>query len=378
MALPVHVVVTGHSANALGVLRSLAQCQLTLLCDSTQAPAWFSRFGRKVQVADTRAASIVDDLVQLAAGFAGQKAVLIPTEEKTVVQISAARDRLAPYYHLPLCPHPMMLALQSKQGFAALAQSANSPVPASVVLHSQADLAKAAQLQYPCVFKPLEQNEAYSRQFKKAYKVTSAAEVAALYADIEPVLSDMIVQEWLEGADSDIYFCLAFYDENGRAVSSFSGRKVRSWPLQVGGTASCTSAPQAAAELLRLTDQFVQAIGYQGLMGMEFKYDSQRQGFYMVEPTVGRTDYQHEIACLSGSNFLLAMVCHLAGLPAIPANATAKPVLWFDEIADANAKAHGASQQLDSGLQPVAAIWRWSDPLPGLMALWQRIQRKLR
>lgn len=375
MSLPVHVVVTGHSANALGVLRSLTDCQLTLLCDSKQAPAWFSRFGQKKLVADTKGAALVDDLLALAAHFDGRKAVLIPTEEKTVVHISAARERLAPYYHLPLCPHPQMLALQSKQGFAELAEQAASPVPASVVLRSPADLAALDALQFPCVFKPLEQNEAYSRQFKKAYKVQSSAEVAALYQQIAPVLPEMIVQEWLEGADSEIYFCLAFYDEHSRCVSSFVGRKIRSWPLQVGGTAACTSAPQAFAELQQLTDDFVRHIGYQGLMGMEFKYDANRQGFYMVEPTVGRTDYQHEIATLSGSNVLKAMVCHLAGLPA-PVAGQPLRVLWFDEIADANAKAHGASQQLDHGLTPVAAIWRWSDPLPGLMALWRRIVRK--
>jgi predicted ATP-grasp superfamily ATP-dependent carboligase len=377
MQLPVKVVVTGHSANALGVLRALCKFNLTLLCDSDKAPAWFSRFGAKVLVADTKSAQIVDDLVELGKSFAGEKAVLIPTEEKTVVQISAAREKLQPYYYLELCPHSMMLALQSKQGFADLAVKAGSPVPASIVIRSKEDLKALNQLSYPCVFKPLEQNENYSKKFKKAYKVQSSDEVISLYENIEPVLSDMIVQEWLEGEDSDIYFCLAFYDEHSNCVSCFTGRKLRSWPLNVGGTAACTSAPEAAAELQKLTDNFVQSIGYQGLMGMEYKYDRLRKGFYMIEPTVGRTDYQHEVASLSGSNFLEAMVCYFAGIPGPKARLN-RSVMWFDEIADANAKAHGASRQFDASLTPVAAIWRWSDPRPGLVAFWRRLQRKLK
>lgn len=371
------VVVVGGSANALGVLRSLPHCQLTLLCDSPNAPAWHSRFGQKKLVADTKAPGIVQELLALAPTFAGIKPVLLLTEEKTVLHVSAARDALAPFYQFLFCPHPQLVALQSKEGFAEAAQQAGSPVPQGVVLHSSADLAAIETLQYPCVFKPLEQNEAYSRKFKKAYKVQSAAEVATLYQQIEPVLSEMIVQEWLEGPDSAIYFCLAFYDQHSKLVQSFTGRKLRSWPLQVGGTAACTSAPEAAAELEALTKQFVSAIGYTGLIGMEFKFDANRGGYYMIEPTVGRTDYQHEIATLSGTNLLAAIVAFFAGEPT-PAVRAHNNVVWFDEIADANALAHGAPADQCSDYTQVAAVRRLTDPLPGIQALLQRIKRRFK
>jgi predicted ATP-grasp superfamily ATP-dependent carboligase len=373
----IQVVVVGGSANALGVLRSLPHCALTLLCDSQSAPAWHSRFGKKVQVADTKAPGIVQDLLSLAPTFQGVKPVLMLTEEKTVLHVSAARDALAPFYQFLFCPHPQLVALQSKEGFAEAAQQAGSPVPRGVVLRCSADLAAIDALQYPCVFKPLEQNEAYSRQFKKAYKVQSAAEVATLYQQIEPVLSEMIVQEWLEGPDSAIYFCLAFYDHNSKLVQSFTGRKLRSWPLQVGGTAACTSAPEAAAELEALTSQFVRAIGYTGLIGMEFKFDANRGGYYMIEPTVGRTDYQHEIATLSGTNLMAAIVAFFAGEPTPPVHAKHN-VVWFDEIADANALAHGAPADLCADYVQVAAVRRWNDPKPGVKALLNRITRRLK
>ena len=35
---------------------------------------------------------------------------------------------------------------------------------------------------------------------------------------------------------------------------------------------------------------------------MEYKRDRRDEKFYMVEPTVGRTDYQEEIATLNGVN----------------------------------------------------------------------------
>ncbi len=377
MSLHTKVVVVGGSANALGVLRSLTHCQLYLLCDSQRAPAWPSRYGQKILVNSTKQSSIVDDLLKLATTFApGEKPVLLLTEEKTVVQVSAQADRLSPCYRFIMCSNDMMLALQSKSGFQALANQVGAAIPQGVILEQTADLTLIEQLSYPCVFKPLEQNEAYSRQFKKAYKVQSAAEVRALYPQIAPVMPNMIVQEWLEGADSDIYFCLAFFDQHSTLVTSFTGRKLRSWPLQVGGTASCTAAPEAAAELTQKTVDFVKAIGFSGQMGMEFKYDAHRGGFYMIEPTVGRTDYQHEIATLSGTNVLAAIVANLYG-SAPPATQASLQVVWFDEIADANALAHGAPNNLASHYRKVAAVARWSDPLPWLVLLWRRVLSKV-
>lgn len=388
MSAKIPVMVVGGSANALGVLRSLPQCELHLLCDSAQAPAWYSRWGQKHHSADTKAATVVDELLKLTTLFCGRKPVLLLTEEKTVVHVSAARERLAPYYHFVFCEQATLLALQSKSGFQQLANQTEAAIPQGRILSQLSDLALIHDLNYPCVFKPLEQNEAYSRQFKKAYKVGSAAEVASLYPAIAAVMPQMIVQEWLEGADSDIYFCLAYFDAEGKLVSSFTGRKIRSWPLQVGGTASCTAAPEAAAELTEKTVRFCQAIGYVGQMGMEFKFDANRGGFYMIEPTVGRTDYQHEIATLAGCNVLWPMVVSLAGQPdrtltgALETNLTnsshkIKKVVWFDEIADANALANGGPNELFLDYQRVAAVWRWSDPAPGLMSLWRRLKRKL-
>ncbi len=41
-----------------------------------------------------------------------------------------------------------------------------------------------------------------------------------------PILPDLIVQEWIEGDDSDIYFCLALRWLAGKPVISFAGQKI--------------------------------------------------------------------------------------------------------------------------------------------------------
>ena len=212
------------------------------------------------------------------------KPTLYLTEEKTVELVSLHRDKLLAYYIIDFSSHDLMTNLQSKSGFQNLAESNNSPVPKSLVVRESADLDKIGSLSFPCVFKPLYHDKQYSSRFKKAYKVENKAQLLDLFNQITPYFSDMILQEWIEGSDENIYFCLAYYDKNSQVINSFSGRKIRSWPLHVGGTASCTSAHDKHDELLKLTSSFVQSIGYQGMMGMEFKYDDNRKEFYMIEP----------------------------------------------------------------------------------------------
>src|SRR3546814_6627002 len=101
-------------------------------------------------------------------------------------------------------------------------------------------------------------------------------------------MADVVVQEWIEGPDSSIYFCLQCLDRHGQVVASFTGRKIRSWPPQVGGTASCVAAPEVHAELSAMTTRFFQAAGVIGLASMEYKRDTRSGEFRMVEPTIDR------------------------------------------------------------------------------------------
>lgn len=371
------VVIVGGSANALGILRSLAPyARCLVLADEQKLPVFYSRFGNKRLVADTKSPTIIDELEQLGKTFT-QPAVLFLSEEKTVAQVSLHRERLRPYYLFSMVSHLQVIDLQSKSAFQQLAEYYHSPIPQAVVIKQLSDIEQAKTLNFPCVFKPLYQDRAYSKQFKKAYKVADIAEVSALYQKIQPIMPDMLAQEWLHGKDSDIYFCLAYFDENSQLVTSFTGRKLRSWPINIGGTASCTNAPEAHQALSEITITFAQQINYQGLLGMEYKFDSQRQGFYMIEPTVARTDYQHEIATLSGHNLLLQVYrhCRQETVPKFPLQQRA--TIWRDEIADGNALAHGGDPSEPSSAKSYAAIKRWQDPMPYLSNLFMRIKNKL-
>jgi predicted ATP-grasp superfamily ATP-dependent carboligase len=374
----IDVVIVGGSANALGILRSLAPyAKCLVLLDDKKLPAYHSLFGKKILVESTKDEHIIDALIKLGSHFKAQP-VLFLSEEKTVEQVSLHRDKISSMYFFNMAEHKQIVALQSKIGFQKLAEKFNSPIPQAIAIEKTSDIKQINKLTFPCVFKPLYQDSAYAKQFKKAYKVEHIEQIESLYVDISPIMPNMLAQEWLHGKDSDIYFCLAYFDKNSQLVSSFSGRKLRSWPLNIGGTASCTNAPKQHQELSDITSTFASNISFTGLMGMEFKFDSYRDGFYMIEPTVGRTDYQHEIATLSGHNLLLQMYRHIskAEVPSYKLNHAA--VIWRDEIADANALANGGDKTEPKAAKHYNAIKRGNDIRPYLVSLIARIITRIK
>jgi predicted ATP-grasp superfamily ATP-dependent carboligase len=239
------------------------------------------------------------------------------------------------------------------------------------------DLAALAGLHYPVVVKPGAHNMDYSRAFKKAYRVASAAECLDLVRRILTVLPDVVVQEWIEGPDTSIHFCLQYIDRSGRVAASFTGRKIRSWPPHVGGTASCLPAPEADAELAALTTRFFRNTGVIGMASMEYKRDANNGAFQMVEPTIGRTDYQEEVATLNGANLPYIAYCAELDLPAFPPARSARRVAWRVRSEDAQSAA-AQQQSPRSGFDGVDAIvdalWRGPDPAPWLAQSFRKVR----
>lgn len=357
-------VVVGSGLNALGVVRSLATAQVPveILC-AERGPAIHTRYAHKRFIESTGGDSLITALRGI-----GQKCsdglVLFLTEEKSVLTVSERRLEVLPYFRITLPDHETVSALMHKQGFQGIANKLGSPIPRAVHLRSEADLPTLLRLRYPCVLKPAVKDYTYGKKFKKAYVVQSSAEAAERFREISTTLSDLIVQEWIEGSDSDIYFCLQYIGVDGKTVASFAGRKIRSWPPHIGGTASCTSAPEFQKELTTITERFFRQVGFVGMGSMEYKRDSRDGCFYMVEPTVGRTDFQEEVATIHGTNIPLAAYCYETGSPLPAVAASTKRKLWRESVTDRWSAEEQQKLRDPAGVEKVDAYWRLNDPMP--------------
>jgi predicted ATP-grasp superfamily ATP-dependent carboligase len=189
-------------------------------------------------------------------------------------------------------------------------------------------------------------------------------------------VGEVIVQEWIEGSNDSIYFCLCYMSP--RTSVAFTGRKGRSWPPQIGLTASCWAAPEVAEELEDLTIRFFRSIGLtNGFASMEYKRDQRDGRFRFVEPTVGRTDGQVEISALCGINLCHVGYCDAAGQPWPPLKLDPTHV-WRDEFRDfISARKLGTSCFYPPHHRIHNAYWRWDDPGPALLKSARGILRRV-
>ena len=362
---PPCAVVVGLELNGLGVVRSLARAGAEVIALDTDLarPTCATRHGRKVRVAGLAGAALIEALLRLRATL-DRDPVLFLTQEAAVETVSAQRAALQGAYRFSMPDHDLMLTLLDKLRFQALAERLGFPIPRAVRLNAANGTAGLEGLRFPCVLKPTTKHPDWARHFSKAYRLSDATEAEALWPAMRAVVDEVIVQEWIEGGDSDVYFCLQYRPPDGGRATSFTGRKLRQWPPLVGGTACCIPAPEAEADLTDLTGRFFAAAGFVGIGSMEYKRDRRDGRFYMVEPTVGRTDYQEEVATLNGVNIPWAACLGETGQPPpVPAPAAA-PAGWRDPEGDANARAASPGAPEVTWNRWRDAYFRFDDPMP--------------
>jgi len=376
-------VVVGGGINGLGVVRSLGAggVPVHVLDADHRAPAMRSRFARAhkapiIGVED----SLLGALNRLPHRLRGSRPVVLLTTENAVIDAMNDYATLAQRFRLTLAAPDVLQPALHKNSMRDIARRAGLRVPPTAHVTRMPDLQTLANWPMPWIIKPAHRDAAYSRQFDKAYRVDDAAHAATLIQAMLEVSKDLIVQQWIEGADSDLYFCLQYRPQAGGRTESFVGRKLRSWPPLVGGTASCTQA-EGADHLVKSTDAFFQEAGIWGLAGMEYKRDKRTGEYVVVEPTVGRTDFQAEVATLHGVNIPLAAYHDAAGAPppTVPNARDGKPRVWREHMSDtSSALASGLSLDSNPGqAKAVDALFRWNDPGPAAGALIDRIGRRL-
>lgn len=356
------VVVRGE-LNGLGVVRSLASGGVpSIVVDTTRrrAATW-SRYCRTHLVDRLHGRGFIDDLLALQRAI-GARPVLLLTDEMAVNTVSEHREELARAYRFRLPSPDMVTILGNKARFQELAQQHGLPVPRTFILSRDSDLAQLADLDLPIILKPADKAPVYLGETQRLHVLEDLDNAVALCRDLLPKAGELVAQEWVDGSDTDIYFSLFYRGGDSDRVAMFSGRKLVCHPPDFGTTAMCVAAPDVAPLLEPLTLDFIGLCQYRGLGSLEFKWDIRRKRFVIIEPTVGRTDWQEEVATLNGVNIPLAAYRDLMGLPHIAPAPGEHAAAWRESF---------AYWRGGSALPPDVRVhdgyWRLADPMPALV-----------
>jgi predicted ATP-grasp superfamily ATP-dependent carboligase len=308
MEYDVPAVVVGINPTALGIVRSLTpHCRSIIAIESNRAePGTRTRLARVHLIDDlSDHETLMAELVDLARSF-NERPVLFLSSDEHVVWAVRNREALVAHFRLILPSREVCETLMFKDRFSELATREGLPMPRSAFLPTQGLAAHIAVsgLRYPVILKPANKVGAWEHQgLDKAYIVRSASEAAEVAEKASRAVPAVLAQEYLEGGDGQVYFCLYLAGPGLGEPLLFCGRKLLQWPPLRGSTAACE--PAEAPGLEAFTAKLFGGLGVEGFASLEVKYDS-AGAFKIIEPTIGRVDLQSYVATLNGMNMPLA------------------------------------------------------------------------
>lgn len=291
-------VVVGVCAHGLAICRSLHSARISVIAleANRNLPGVHTNAARVCFVDDINRQGLVPALLNIAKShFANDKPVLFLTNDTMVRTVAQHYEAISERYRLSWghC-RDSVVKLLDKKGIYERCQTVPLSHPASCFINTRKDLEVVSnQLSYPVIFKPNTPVSSY-----KTLVVESASDESKTWKTIKDSLPS-IAQEYIAGDDDRIYFA-AFYFDHGTVVTHFEGRKLRSRPL--GHTSVAIS--ESNSEVKEFAERFFHGLQLSGPASLEIKKDPQGQ-FWVIEPTVGRTDFWLGLCVNDGVNLPL-------------------------------------------------------------------------
>jgi predicted ATP-grasp superfamily ATP-dependent carboligase len=327
-----------------------------------------------VLVADTSSVDFIHSLETLGPQL-GEAAVLYPCTDMSVLTISRHRRSLETWYRFALPPEDVVELLINKIRFYSHAQQVGFQVPTTFFLHSQEDVLEAArQLKFPCILKPPIRTPLWEKNTKtKAYSVKDAQDLLRVYELTSNWAESLMVQEWIEGPDSNLFSCNCYFTSESLPAVNFIARKIRQWPPKTGTSSLGEECRNDA--VLQESIRFFQHFLFKGLGYLEIKLDARNGKYYIIEPNIGRPTGRSAITEAGGVELLYTMYCDLLGQP-LPANREQQytGVKWIYLRRDLQSawslwrQGELSLKQWRQSLQgrKYYALFSWTDPVPFL------------
>jgi predicted ATP-grasp superfamily ATP-dependent carboligase len=382
---PFAVVFALDTMNGLQTARTLAKRGVPVIgiAKERKHPFCRTKACTEIIIADTQNEDLIKILEDLGSKLK-EKAVIFPCNNLEVELISRWRQRLEGWYHIILSEPDVDEMLMHKVSFYNYAQKEGFPIPRTFLLSKRSDAEQAAQeLVFPCILKPsIRSNEWEQNTPLKAFEVFTAGEFLTLYDRCKQWSKDLIIQEWIEGPESNLYTCYCYFSRNSEPLVTFVTRKLRQWPPQIGE--GCLGEECRNDTVLQATVRLFQHVHLRGLGYLEMKCDSRTGKYLIVEPNVGRPTSKSALAEAGGVELVYTMYCDALGWK-LPENRVQKygHAKWVflrrDFLSAFYYWRHGDLTLVEwarslRGLS-IDAVFSWADPAPFWFDLIDAVRR---
>lgn len=325
-------IVLGSSPTGLYAVRELARAGFEVrLADLDRGCAFASRHVTGRGFVGPRDAAFAWALQAAAGAPAG--AVLVPTNDAFIEALCERAGRLPPGVSVFAAYADVAPVLLDKLRFHDLCLRHGVDTPRVWRVEGRDGLAALAEsLPFPCILKPLLIHRAkHVLNGQKVLLLRDLAGFRRVLASLAEDVGGWLVQEIIPGPESELTLVGAAIGADGRELQRFSGRKLRQYPAGFG-SASLVSAARCA-ESERIAFDFLAAIGFRGLCGLEFKRDPRDGRLKMIEINP-RPTLWFQITHDAGQRLLAAACLDRLGRAPPPPAPQAEDVRWRYAIKD--------------------------------------------
>jgi len=327
-------VVIGGDHQGLGIVRSLGRRHVPVcVIDDECSIARFSRYvSHAVAVANLRdERQAVDSVIDVGHRLNLDGWLLYPTRDETVAAIARYRSLLTKFFRVATPDWNTMQWVWDKRNTYHLADELGIPVPRTWYPTGLEDL-EHIHADLPLAIKPAIKEHFIYATKAKAWRANTRFELQELFqraaAQVEP--GEVMIQDLIPGDGAQQFAYCAFFKEN-KAVASMVVRRTRQHPPEFGRASTFVETIELPL-LEELSERFLRAINYYGLVEVEYKLDP-RDGQYKLLDVNGRTWGYHTLGPAAGVDFPYLLFADQAGECVCPCRG--RPgVSWIRLITD--------------------------------------------
>ena len=265
---------------ALAVARSLGRLGVPMYLVGPKKPSAVtpSRYWTKTFAFDSFEPKPLLQLLIEVRREIGVRPILLGVSDWAALFMEQNSSALEEYFIFPKPAPGLIQMLTNKWQMFLAAKQHGVPTPQVTYPQSRDDVVTFLQTaSFPIVVKGVDQ---LLPNCKWKVIVYSANELFEKYDRAAQADSpNIMLQEYIPGDDKTVWMCNAYFDSDSQCRAAMTGTKLRQFPPYAGFATLAVCDPNAVVE--EATRHFMHAVGYQGLVGIGYRYDA-RDGQYKV------------------------------------------------------------------------------------------------
>jgi D-aspartate ligase len=373
----VGAVVVGGDYQGLGIARSLGRRKIPVcVIDDERSIARFSKYTTHAVGVDSLRDEerTVDHILRIGRRLNLRGWVLYPTRDETVAAFSRHRSSLTEFFRVPTPAWDTTQWVWDKRNTYRRAQELGMPTPSTWYLKDVTELDKIDG-EPPFVIKPaIKEHFIYSTK-AKAWRANNRTELREMFQRAAALVGpgEVMIQGMIPGDGRQQFAYCAFYKE-GKALGSMVVRRTRQHPPEFGRSSTYVETIDLP-EIEALSERFLRAVNYYGLVELEYKFDSRDQQYKLLDVN-GRTWGYHTLGTGAGVDFPYMLFADQMGevVELIRGRAGVKWIRLVTDLPTGVIEILGGRQNLWAYLRTltgfhVESVFSREDPLPGLAEL---------